>query len=114
MGRAHNERCRDCKKSIRDLLAAVFGMVEVKVSCDLNRPCRLEDYKGTSLSDLLSTVYEALQKHRGFKLFVGSTRLRPVDFFVPDQRLIVEFDESQHFTKPRDITLSLYPRSIEL
>jgi hypothetical protein len=32
-----------------------------------------------------------------------------VDFFIPDRSLIVEFDESQHFTKPRDITLNHYP-----
>ena len=41
--------------------------------------------------------------------FVKAKRLPRVDFFIPDQKLIVEFDESQHFTEPRAIALGLYP-----
>jgi len=32
-----------------------------------------------------------------------------IDFFIPEHNLIIEFDESQHFTKPREISLSYYP-----
>jgi hypothetical protein len=37
-----------------------------------------------------------------------------VDFFLPEQGMIVEFDESQHFTEPRKIALSLYPSDLEI
>jgi hypothetical protein len=45
---------------------------------------------------------------------VKSRTLRPCDFFVPNPGFIVEFDESQHFTKPRRIALQNYPEKIEL
>lgn len=105
--KTHNERCHDCKKSVRNLLAALFGAVEVNWHLDLF--CRLEDFINTSLYDTLGVVHEALQKNRGFNQFVMSNNLPRVDFFIPDRKLIIEFDESQHFTKPRDLALSLYP-----
>jgi hypothetical protein len=37
-----------------------------------------------------------------------------VDFFLPQQGMIVEFDESQHFTETRKITLSHYPSDLIL
>jgi hypothetical protein len=105
--RSHNERCPDCKKRVRNLLAACFGVVEV--NWDLGLPCTMADYKHTNIGAVVGTIYDALSKHRGFDHFVKSKKLPRVDFFIPNLSLIVEFDESQHFTKPRDITLSLYP-----
>jgi len=104
----HKENCLDCKESIKKMLTATFGAVEV--NWNLNIACRLEDYKNTNLYEIIEPIYQELQKHRGHNNFVRVKNLRPVDFFIPDQKLIVEFDESQHFTKPRDIALSLYPR----
>jgi hypothetical protein len=49
-----------------------------------------------------------LQKYRGHKIFVKAKKLPNVDFFIPEPGFIVEFDESQHFTKPREIALSYY------
>jgi hypothetical protein len=106
MTRRHNERCPDCKKVVRNLLAARFGVVEV--NWDLGLPCAMADYKSTSQGAVLCRIYEALIKHRGFDYFVRSKKLPRVDFFIPDRSLIFEFDESQHFTKPRDIALSNY------
>lgn len=106
-GRNHNERCRDCKERVKYLLFALFGQVEG--NWDLDLPCRLEDYKNTDLYDTLAPIHKALQKHRGIDHFTKARKLPKVDFFIPTQKLIIEFDESQHFTKPRDIALSLYP-----
>jgi len=105
----HNERCPKCKQSVKRLLAALFGGVEV--NWDLNIACRLDDYKNSKFYGDLEQIYAALLKHRGFDNFVKSKKLPRVDFFIPDQNVIVEFDESQHFTKPRDIALSLYPKN---
>jgi hypothetical protein len=106
MTRSHNERCPECKKSVRNLLAATFG--DVKVNWDLHLPCRMADYKNTKVSDVLGRIYDALKRYRGFTDFVRAKKLSRADFFIPSQSLIIEFDESQHFTKPRDITLSHY------
>jgi hypothetical protein len=70
MKRSHNERCPDCKKSVRNLLAARFGVVEV--NWDLGLPCTMADYKNTSLGAVLSIIYDALRKHRGCDHFVKS------------------------------------------
>lgn len=104
----HNERCRECKKSIKTLLNTTFGKVEVNY--DINLPSRLEDYLDTNIYKDLVPVYQALQNHRGFDHFVKAKKLPRVDFFIPDQNLILEFDESQHFTKTREIALSHYPK----
>ncbi len=105
--KSHNERCRECKEKVRNLLTELFGRVET--NWDLDFPCQLKDHTNTYLNDILGPIHEALQKFRGFDHFVKSKKLPRVDFFIPDRKLIVEFDESQHFTKPRDIALSLYP-----
>jgi hypothetical protein len=106
---AHNERCKLCKSKIFGLLNSAFGKVDK--SYNLNLPSRLEDYKGKRVYDDLAKIYESLQNHRGFKDFVN---LPNVDFFVHTPQMIVEFDESQHFTKPRAISLSLYPAYLKL
>jgi len=61
----------------------------------------------------LCRIYTSLQQCRGFTEFVRRTKLGPVDFFVPELSLIVEFDESQHFTTLRGLALSLYPQDRE-
>jgi hypothetical protein len=37
-----------------------------------------------------------------------------VDYYLPAYQLVVEFDESQHFTRPRFISLSHYPSDLML
>lgn len=103
----HNEHCKDCKASVRSLLAYQLGVVEA--NWDLKLSAHLVDYKGTEFYDRLGKIYAALGKHRGHDQFVKSKKLPRVDYFIRSKNIIVEFDESQHFTKPRDITLSLYP-----
>jgi len=89
------------------MINVLFGNVEFNL--DLGLPCRLEDYAGTGIYSDLGPIYEALQQHRGFDNFVRASKLPRVDYYVPEQNLIIEFDESQHFTMPRDISLGLYP-----
>lgn len=91
MTQSHNERCRDCKKSVGNLLAATFG--DVKVNWDLELPCRMADYKNTKMNDVLVRVYDALKRYRGYKDFVRAKKLSRADFFIPSQSLIIEFDE---------------------
>lgn len=103
----HSERCRDCKEGIKNLLVAIFD--DVKVNYDINLPAKLEDYSDTNIYDDIAPICQALQNHRGYDEFLKAKKLPRVDFFIPSKKLIIEFDESQHFTKPREIALSLYP-----
>lgn len=112
MAKRHNERCKGCKVRIQELLATVFGEVMADHSLDL--PSRIADYRIFELCDSLEQIHGLLQQSRGYENFVRAKKLPKVDFFVPDPGIIVEFDESQHFTKPRKITLDNYPEELHL
>jgi hypothetical protein len=104
------ERCEDCKRVVKTLLEKIYGPVQQNYRLDLGT--RPEDYASASCQAALSRIYSALQQHRGFKEFVGMKTLPPSDFFVVNPGFLVEFDESQHFTKLRDLALSLYPSDL--
>ncbi len=110
--RDHNERCRVCKATVKELLAALFGRVEVNWDIDL--PSSVEEYRNSSVADDLAKIHEYLQKHRNHENFVKSSKLPRVDFFIPSDGLIIEFDESQHFTHPREIALDNYPQGLKV
>ena len=109
MTKAHNERCRDCKENLYILLATLFDRVQANYDIDI--PSRIEDLTNSNIYADLVPVYQALQIHKGNFQFVKAKKLPRVDFFIPSEKIIVEFDESQHFTEPRGIALSLYPKT---
>ena len=104
----HSERCPACKIRVRKLLERIYGI------CLPNHrfrwPTDPSSYAGTSINSALRDVATVLEKFRGYGIgdFVRSEWLSPCDFFVPDPGFIVEFDESQHFTSPRKLALSVY------
>ncbi len=104
----HNESCKACKKRVVELLSMLYG--EVKVNHNIRIPSHPDNFKGTPHHKPLTKIYKLLQGHRGYKKFIRTKNLPNVDFFVPSIGLIVEFDESQHFTKPREISLASYPK----
>ena len=110
----HSERCRECKKRVRELLERIYG------TCieDHRFGWRtgLAHYAETSIGVVLRDVATALQTYRGFGIgdFVRSDVLAGCDFWVPDPGFIVEFDESQHFTNPRKLALSAYANDTPL
>ena len=108
----HDERCPKCKETVRKLLQWIYG--EVEEGNKFETGATAEDYKDTKYYQDLKMIYEGLQKHRDFKEFVRAKTLPNGDFFMPKQKLIVEFDESQHFTLPRRIALTNYPESLDL
>jgi hypothetical protein len=64
----------------------------------------------------LSRIFSALRSHRGFDSFIRSKKLPNCDFlvFAPEPGFVVEFDESQHFTRCRELALASYPASLRL
>lgn len=104
----HSERCPECKKRVQELLERVYG------TCLPNHRFRWPtvpvSYKDSAIGPTLRDVAEALKSFRGFGVgdFVRSKVLAPCDYWVPEPGFIVEFDESQHFTKARACALSMY------
>lgn len=108
----HNERCKDCKETIGRMLEKIYGEVFCNYKIDTgSTPDFFMDY--SNYKDL-NRIYEKLQSYRGYKHFVRAKKLPHCDFFMPDPGFVLEFDESQHFTKPREIALKNYPSYLNL
>ena len=103
---SHNERCKDCKKTFFELLNATYG--DTVINYDLDIPANLIDYKREDHFSILGEIYERLCSYRGYNDFVRVKKLPRCDFYVLSEHRIVEFDETQHFTKPRSISLQNY------
>ncbi len=106
---SHSEQCPDCKTRVRELLERIYG--KCLANHGFSWPAQLSSYKGTSIFSALQSVVRVLEEYRGFcsKNFVRAKTVAPCDFWVPDPGFVVEFDESQHFTAPRKLALSMYP-----
>ncbi len=104
----HSERCPECKRRVRELLERIYG------TCLPDHGFRwrtdVASYAGTGIYSTLRNVAGVLETFRGFGIgdFVRRDVLAPCDFWVPEPGFVVEFDESQHFTKPRGLALSVY------
>jgi hypothetical protein len=103
---AHNERCRDCKETVRAMLERIYGTVLQNHKVHL--ATLPEDYRDTPFYPALSSIYRSLQQHRNVENFIRAGYV-DIDFYVPEPGFAVEFDESQHFTLPRHIALEAYP-----
>lgn len=107
LSQGHSQRCAECKIRIRQLLESIYG------TCMPNHrfpwSAQLAAYRDTAIFSTLKTILHSLESFRGHTGFAKVETLPPCDFFVPNPGFIVEFDESQHFTLPRKITLLLYP-----
>ncbi|MBN2256906.1 MAG: hypothetical protein JW704_03670 [Anaerolineaceae bacterium] len=108
----HNERCQECKKTIQRLLENIFGIV--LVNHRLTAGTFPEDYPNHPYLTELTAIFDHLQRLRNNQEFVRTRNLPPVDFYVPTLDAFIEFDESQHFTKARKISLLHYPIDLPL
>jgi len=109
----HDERCKKCKDTIYDFLKTIYGEVARNYT-GLNIRTLPKDYHNSSYYKALENIFHKLQNLRGHKDFVGAKRLSPCDFYIPNGNFILEFDESQHFTSPRKLSLGHYPNTIKL
>ena len=108
----HSERCKQCKENVARLLAKLYGEVRERVSLDL--PARLDGYERYPCFKALGRIHKSLQDYREHRVFVRRRHLPPVDYYVPDPGLVVEFDESQHFSGARLVSLRRYPLDLPL
>ncbi|MFH8120268.1 MAG: hypothetical protein QXS37_05705 [Candidatus Aenigmatarchaeota archaeon] len=108
----HSERCKKCKAIIKSMLEKIFGKVEPNFQFDITPS--LNEFKNTQYYEDLKNIFTKLQTYRGFRDFVRTKLLPKCDFFISNPGFIVEFDETQHFTIPRRITLESYPSNLKL
>ena len=106
--RRHSERCRACKTRVGQLLERSYGACARDLR--FGWQTSLEAYAGTPIDPVLQDVAKRLESYRGYGIdtFVRSNVLAGCDYWVPDPGFIVEFDESQHFTRPRKLALTAY------
>ena len=106
----HSPHCRACKERVHQMLSAIFG------KCQTQRqfpwPAQPEAYAGTAIGATLQRIRDALGDLRGHRAFIKSAQMPPCDYFIADPPFIVEFDENQHFSRPRLAALVNYPERI--
>lgn len=106
------QRCDVCKNRIQQILGTIYGRICTEHSFGV--PAQLEAYEGTSAYPHLKKIYRALAKYRGYDSFVRKKTLSRSDIFLEEAGIVVELDETQHFTAPRRIALSKYPEQLQL
>ena len=112
----HSEHCRDCKTRLRELLTTLYPD-----ACRRDHafpwPSRPEAYRGTRTGEVLQRIFDGLSVHRGYRDFIRTPRMPPCDYYldyIASPGFILEFDERQHFTRPRAIALGLYPADLRM
>ena len=106
------ENCSECKNVLLELLIQIYG--EVKTNYKIDVGTIPDDFKNSAKYETLKNIYDKLKSYRGFTNFVKSRKLPPCDYFLPNQGKIIEFDESQHFTKLRELSLKDYPKDTNI
>ncbi len=108
----HSAHCRACKERVREILTAIYG--ECRVNHQFPWPARPEDYANSVIGNSLELIRNALGDWRGHRDFIKSPQVPPCDYYVSAPPFILEFDESQHFSQARLITLQLYPKTLPM
>lgn len=97
------------KEALAALLRLRFGAVEREAKFPwLTVP------PSDQMDDTILAIYHALQGMRGYSTFASFGKPLCCDFFVPAERLVIEYDERQHFTVQRAKSLELYPPDLAL
>ena len=108
----HSAHCRACKERVHELLTSVYG--ECRVNHSFPWSAHPQDYSNSPVGNLLQRIHVELGNVRGHRDFVKSVQVPPCDFYISNPPFILEFDESQHFSRPRLVTLSFYTDDIKL
>ena len=108
----HSAHCRLCKRRVGEMLKAIYGGCQQNYSFCWSASPR--DYAKTPIGTTLDRIQSSLENFRGHGDFIKSPLVPPCDYYVSAPPFILEFDENQHFSRPRLIALSLYPDDLKL
>lgn len=99
------------REAFRKALAKKWGVVHKEYSFE---DVVVPDFdKIRKKSVLLSRILKAAEKGR-IKVQGKIGRQLRFDYYVPKAKLLIEFDERQHFTLPRAAALEAYPKGVKL
>lgn len=97
------------KNAIQRLLQKHYGHIETEKKFDwLKTPSQ------DNLPKEYLPIVKALSKYRNQNGFQKSNYQLLCDIVLAEHKLIIEYDENQHFSKARQITLENYPTNIKL
>ena len=97
------------KNAIQRLLQKYCGHIETEKKFEWLKTPNQEN-----LPIEYSHIVTALSEYRNQNGFQKSNYQLLCDIVIEDQKLIIEYDENQHFSKARQITLENYPPTIKL
>lgn len=97
------------KNAIQRLLQKHLGHIETEKKFDWLKTPNQED-----LPNEYSEIVKALSEYRNQTNFRKSNFQLLCDIVLEEYKLIIEYDENQHFSKARQITLENYPSTIKL
>ena len=97
------------KEAIQRLLQEQYGYIEKEKKFEWLKTPNMDQLPKEYLP-----IVEALSQYRNQTGFQKSKRKLSCDFFLEEHKLIIEYDERQHFSKARQITLENYPADVNL
>lgn len=95
------------KNALQSILQRRFGVVVSEMKFDWLRVPSSETF-----DDLYSSIYARLRENRGYEHFFKKGLHLSADFYVNRLNLVIEYDESQHFSHARRIALECYPHDL--
>jgi hypothetical protein len=108
-GRTNRNPVKNARRSaFKDVLEKNFGKVEMEKKFP---EIRIPDLSNRSSMDAdLRLILDKIESFREMKIKKWQTNGKlSFDFSVPGKKLVIEFDERQHFTLPRAASLRAYP-----
>lgn len=113
-GRANRNPVKNARRSaFKEILEKHFGKVELeKKFPDIRIPDLLNR---TSMDMELRFILDKIESFREMKIKKWRKNGKlSFDFFIPAKNIVIEFDERQHFTLPRAVSLKAYPDRTKL
>jgi hypothetical protein len=107
-GRTNRNPVKNARRStFRDVLEKHFGKVELEKKFSR---IHIPDLLNRSLMDMeLRLILDKIESFREMKIKKWNTNGKlSFDFFIPEKNVVIEFDERQHFTLPRAVSLKAY------
>jgi hypothetical protein len=99
------------REAFRQILEKKFGKVELEAKFDF---IKVPDFQNRdSIPYELRKILDEIEKSRNINIKGKKNLKLRCDYYIPDINLIIEFDENQHFTPLRAVSLKFYPENIK-
>lgn len=97
------------KNVLQRILQEHFGIIETEKKFEW-----LKTPDPEKLPAEYRKIVEALIKYRNQKSFLKPNYSLACDIVIEEHKIIIEYDENQHFTEARKITLENYPENVKI